>query len=38
MSRTHRNAPLTPEPLIQRIETMRRDRKWSASRITFELD
>jgi transposase InsO family protein len=37
-STPHRQPTATPRWLIERIETMRRERKWSASRIAFELE
>jgi transposase len=36
-SAPHRQPSATPAPVIARIETMRRDHKWPASRIAFEL-
>src|SRR4051794_9085326 len=33
----HRQPTATPARVVARIETMRRDRKWSARRIAFEL-
>jgi transposase-like protein len=34
----HRQPNATPGRLVDRIERMRRERKWSASRIAFELE
>jgi transposase InsO family protein len=36
-SAPHRQPTATPAPVVARIETMRRDHKWPASRIAFEL-
>jgi transposase len=37
-SAPHRQPTATPGRLVDRIERMRRERKWSASRIAFELE
>ncbi|MFF5945740.1 helix-turn-helix domain-containing protein, partial [Streptomyces althioticus] len=37
-STPHRQPTATPARLVERIETMRREHKWSASRIAFELE
>jgi transposase len=37
-SAPHRQPTATPGRLVESIETMRRERKWSASRIAFELE
>jgi hypothetical protein len=37
-SAPHRQPTITPPEVMSAIEAMRRTRKWSASRICFELD
>ncbi|MFS7873105.1 IS481 family transposase [Streptomyces asiaticus] len=37
-STPHHQPTATPPDVVQQIETMRRERKWSAARITFELN